>query len=99
MFSPCSILSQRYSVPLPQPAPKYGADSREVLQGVLGFSPAEVDAMLASGVVGEQWSDRYIPNGDPWANTPDEYAAFIRNVEQLGVRGSAGAGDHRTSKL
>ena len=81
MFSPCALLSERYAVPIPSPAPKYGADSRQVLEEVLGFTPAEVDAMMTSGVVGNGWSDDYIPDGDPWANSKDEYDEFIRRIE------------------
>ena len=40
--------------------------------------------MVSSGVVGEGWSDAYIPVGDPWANSEDEYDAFIHKVEEGG---------------
>ena len=66
------------------PPPRYGADSRHVLLHILGFSTAEVDAMVSSGVVGEGWSDAYIPVGDPWVNSEDEYDAFIHRVEEGG---------------
>jgi crotonobetainyl-CoA:carnitine CoA-transferase CaiB-like acyl-CoA transferase len=46
-------LSAAPSIPL-QPAPALGAHTREVLEGLLGYSAEEVDELAAQGVVGLQ---------------------------------------------
>jgi len=45
----------------PQPSEKYGASTRSVLTEV-GFSDAEIDAMVELGVVSESWSSEYFPS-------------------------------------
>ncbi|MEQ8654100.1 MAG: hypothetical protein RIC87_16665 [Kiloniellales bacterium] len=47
-------------VVIPGPMPKYGADTRAVLQS-LGFTSAKIEAMIASGAAGTSWSERYLP--------------------------------------
>ncbi|MCP4694979.1 MAG: hypothetical protein GY859_43530 [Desulfobacterales bacterium] len=44
------------------PAPKFGADTRAVLRAH-GYSPAEIDALIAKGVAAESWSntEQYLP--------------------------------------
>jgi crotonobetainyl-CoA:carnitine CoA-transferase CaiB-like acyl-CoA transferase len=43
------------------PAEKYGASSRSILQE-LGYEDTEIDNMIKSGVVSESWSSQYLPD-------------------------------------
>ncbi len=44
------------------PAPKFGADTRAVLREH-GYSPAEIDALIAKGAAATSWSntEQYLP--------------------------------------
>ena len=58
--SPNAIRPERARIDIPAPAPKYGAESREILAG-LGYGGAEIDAMIEAGVASESWCDVYLP--------------------------------------
>ncbi|NOD93767.1 CoA transferase [Ruegeria sp. HKCCD4884] len=60
LVAPNAVRPERARIVIPGPMPKYGADTRSILSEV-GFSDAEIDAMIASGSAGESWSDRYLP--------------------------------------
>ena len=45
---------------MPGAAPKYGAHTRKNFEE-LGYDGAEVEALLARGVVAEGWSEHYLP--------------------------------------
>lgn len=85
MFAPCSILSEKVPVHVLSPAPKYGEHSRKILQDILNFKACEVDEFLNAGIVAEEWSQDYIPGGNPWENVSSEYDAMIRRIEELRV--------------
>jgi len=67
--------------------PKYGEHTVSVLQNVLQYTADEIKAMLSTNDVGEEWSRKYIPDGNttlnPWENVKDEYQAFLAKVERL----------------
>lgn len=60
LVAPNAVRPERGRITIPGPMPKYGADTREVL-GRIGYSPAAIDAMIASGAAGESWSEKYLP--------------------------------------
>ena len=47
-------------IAIPVPAPKYGAHSVQILER-LGYAREEIDSLLARKVVGNRWSDKYLP--------------------------------------
>ena len=87
MFSPCSLLSDRFGVSVMPSQPKYGEHTVSILQNVLQYTADEIKAMLSTNNVGEEWSRKYIPDGNttlnPWENVKDEYQAFLAKVERL----------------
>ena len=60
LVAPNAVRPERAPITFPGPAPKYGAHTREVLAG-LGYTEAQIDAMIAAGVAAESWSARYLP--------------------------------------
>lgn len=60
LVAPNAVRPDKAPVVIPGPMPKYGADTRAVLQS-LGFTSAEIEAMIASGAAGTSWSERYLP--------------------------------------
>ncbi len=60
LVAPNAVRPETAPIVIPGPMPKYGADSRAVLER-LGFSAVEIDAMIESGAAGISWSDRYLP--------------------------------------
>jgi len=60
LVAPNAIRPERARIDIPAPAPKYGAESREILAG-LGYGGAEIDAMIEAGVASESWCDVYLP--------------------------------------
>ncbi|MDH2349057.1 hypothetical protein, partial [Bradyrhizobium sp. SSUT77] len=52
-----SAIGKVYVLP---PAEKYGASTRQVLQG-LQYREAEIDALSGAKVVSESWSTEYLP--------------------------------------
>jgi len=60
LVAPNAVRPAQAAITIPGPMPKYGADTRRVL-GEIGFSPAQIDAMISSGAAGESWSEKYLP--------------------------------------
>ncbi|WP_305984636.1 CoA transferase [Roseibium sp. MMSF_3544] len=60
LVAPNAVRPVRGRITVPGPAPKYGADTREILSG-LGLDPSEIEDMLATGAAGERWSEKYLP--------------------------------------
>eukprot|EP00656_Telonema_subtile_P017980 TRINITY_DN196_c0_g1_i3.p2 TRINITY_DN196_c0_g1~~TRINITY_DN196_c0_g1_i3.p2 ORF type:complete len:393 (+),score=97.50 TRINITY_DN196_c0_g1_i3:1503-2681(+) len=66
MYSPCSVRPWNATVVVPCMQPQHGHQTREVLQE-LGLSRQRVDELLRDKVAAVSWSDKYVPEGDPWA--------------------------------
>ena len=81
MLAPWSLRSNTYEIPLPDPAPKYGSHTQQVLSKHFNFTEGEIDAMVESGAVATQWSDQYLPDGNPWAGTEFEYEEFMSEMK------------------
>ncbi len=78
MFSTnASIRSKRGTIRRLRCAPKYGQDAESVLMDVLGLKSDEVKDMMKRGIVVSSWSKRYIPSGDPWSLSKEEYMSYI----------------------
>ncbi len=60
LVAPNAVRPRKAPIRVPGPMPKYGADTRGILQR-LGFDDARIDQMIASGAAGEKWSDKYLP--------------------------------------
>ncbi|MFE3169996.1 CoA transferase [Amycolatopsis sp. NPDC059090] len=60
LVAPNSVRPERGRVFIPGDAPKYGAQTREVLRGI-GYAEERVKAMLAKGEAGDSWSENYLP--------------------------------------
>ena len=58
--APTGIRPQHMLVKAPSPAPKFGAQTRELL-AELGYDNEEIEAMIEEGVAGENWSEQYLP--------------------------------------
>ncbi|MEM6579227.1 MAG: CoA transferase, partial [Pseudomonadota bacterium] len=60
LAAPTAIRPDRAKITIPNPAPKYGAQTRDVL-AQSGFSQTEIQSLLASRAAAESWSDNYLP--------------------------------------
>ena len=60
LVAPNAVRPACAEIRIPGPMPKYGADTREVLQR-LGLGADEINRMIASGSAGEKWSEKYLP--------------------------------------
>lgn len=60
LVAPNAVRPRKAPIRVPGPMPKYGADTRSILQR-LGLDDARIDRMIASGDAGEKWSDKYLP--------------------------------------
>jgi crotonobetainyl-CoA:carnitine CoA-transferase CaiB-like acyl-CoA transferase len=60
LVAPNAIRPRDARIVFPGPAPKYGAQSREVLTE-LGYGSDEIEALISNGVVSESWSRDYLP--------------------------------------
>ena len=60
LAAPNAIRPSNGIIKVPDPAPKYGQDTKRVLSR-LGFGQAEIDHALARGAVGTSWSRNYLP--------------------------------------
>ncbi|WP_457941107.1 CoA transferase [Mesorhizobium sp. 10J20-29] len=60
LVAPNAVRPERGRITIPGPMPKYGAHTREVLRRV-GYTANAIDTMLASGAVGDRWSEKYLP--------------------------------------
>lgn len=61
LIAPNAIRLQQAAVRLPKAMPKYGQDSRNILND-LGYDAQQIDRWIDAGVVAEQWSQRYLPD-------------------------------------
>ena len=61
IIAPCSIRPQYSALTVPPPAEKYGKETREILTD-MGYSPTDMDEMIAAKVVSESWSEQYLPD-------------------------------------
>jgi crotonobetainyl-CoA:carnitine CoA-transferase CaiB-like acyl-CoA transferase len=61
LVAPNAIRPRDGAVVVPGAAPKYGAHTRAVL-AELGYTPAEIDRLVADGVAADAWSDAYLPS-------------------------------------
>jgi len=60
LVAPNAVRPRKAPITVPGPMPKYGADTRSILQR-LGLYDARIDRMIASGAAGEKWSVKYLP--------------------------------------
>lgn len=60
LAAPNAVRPHAAKITLPGPAPKYGAQTREVLARV-GYSTSEINALLACNAAAESWADKYLP--------------------------------------
>ena len=60
LVAPNAVRPAHAKICIPGPMPKYGVDTREILQS-LGMSASEIDCMIANGSAGEKWSEKYLP--------------------------------------
>ena len=60
LVAPNAVRPRKAPIRVPGPMPKYGADTRSILQQ-LGLDDVRIDRMIASGEAGEKWSNKYLP--------------------------------------
>jgi crotonobetainyl-CoA:carnitine CoA-transferase CaiB-like acyl-CoA transferase len=60
LVAPNAVRSKNGKVTMPDPMPKYGQDTVSVLSR-LGYSEAQVTAMLEDNVVSQGWSEKFLP--------------------------------------
>lgn len=60
LVAPNAVRATNSRITVPDPAPKYGAQSRQILHE-LEYSDRAIDALVANGVVGLGWSEDYLP--------------------------------------
>lgn len=60
LTAPNAIRLRAARIDVPGPAPKYGAQTREIL-AELGYDGEQIETLIAKGVVAESWSEDYLP--------------------------------------
>ena len=60
LAAPNAVRPARAPITIPGPAPKYGAQTRSILSQ-LGYSPEDIEHMIAHAIAAEGWSDKYLP--------------------------------------
>jgi crotonobetainyl-CoA:carnitine CoA-transferase CaiB-like acyl-CoA transferase len=60
LVAPNAVRPDHATITIPGAAPKPGAQTRAILSR-LGYSKAEIAAMIEAGTAGESWSARYLP--------------------------------------
>ncbi|MEX0346745.1 MAG: CoA transferase [Rhizobiaceae bacterium] len=60
LVAPNAVRPQKANISIPGPAPKYGADTRAILERH-GYQPGEIEALIDSGAAGQSWSRNYLP--------------------------------------
>ena len=60
LVAPNAVRSKRSRIRIPDAAPKYGANTRQILID-LGYRHRDINAMIEEGVVAEEWCENYLP--------------------------------------
>jgi len=60
LVAPNAVRPRNARITIPNPMPKYGSHTREILQE-LGYSADEINNLIAEQVAGESWSRHYLP--------------------------------------
>ncbi|WP_171237864.1 CoA transferase [Ruegeria sp. HKCCA5763] len=60
LVAPNAVRPARAAIGIPGPMPKYGSDTRRILNEI-GFSGDQIKAMITAGTVSESWSEKYLP--------------------------------------
>ncbi|MES0883842.1 CoA transferase [Roseibium sp. SCP14] len=60
LVAPNAVRPKNGKIIIPDPMPKYGEHTREILQRI-GFDPERIEKMVADGSAGLQWSEKYLP--------------------------------------
>ncbi|MEM8538035.1 MAG: hypothetical protein AAGF56_09260 [Pseudomonadota bacterium] len=60
LVAPNAVRPTHARITVPGPAPKYGAQTRDVLTEA-GFSETDITTALASGAAAMAWSENYLP--------------------------------------
>ena len=60
LVAPNAVRSKKSKIQIPSPAPKYGADTKEILKN-LGYNSQQIDEMISAKIVGLKWGDNYLP--------------------------------------
>ena len=61
LIAPCAIRPARAPIVALTPAPKYGAHTDTILAEI-GFDQMEVNSLRERNLIGERWSDEYLPS-------------------------------------
>jgi crotonobetainyl-CoA:carnitine CoA-transferase CaiB-like acyl-CoA transferase len=59
-MAPTGIRPRQMRIKAPCPAPKFGAQTRE-LMAELGYTDREIETLIRDGVAGGGWSEQYLP--------------------------------------
>ena len=60
LVAPNAVRPRKAKIQIPNPMPKYGAHTREILEE-LGYSTDEINNLIAEQVAGESWSRHFLP--------------------------------------
>ncbi|MCE8554565.1 CoA transferase [Ruegeria pomeroyi] len=60
LVAPNAVRPNRAAITIPCHAPKPGAQTRQILSRI-GYSEADIAAMIAEGTAADGWSDKYLP--------------------------------------
>ncbi|WP_171236552.1 CoA transferase [Ruegeria sp. HKCCA6837] len=60
LVAPNAVRPARAAIAIPGPMPKYGSDTRRILNEI-GFSGDQIKAMITAGTASESWSEKYLP--------------------------------------
>ena len=60
LAAPNAIRPEKARIRIPEPAPKFGQDTRKVLSS-LGYADSDIQGMIDTGTAAETWAKRYLP--------------------------------------
>lgn len=60
LVAPNAVRPMKAAITIPDPMPKYGEHTREILQQI-GYDRTRIDVMLQNGSAGLKWSEKYLP--------------------------------------